>query len=147
MISFLLIVTREEFYMARGFDEARERENKLSLFGKQLVRRSKSICELCETSGEKLNIYELGKKEPEPDYERCVHICDSCVNILENLERANENELRFLNNAIWSETTIVKATAIKIIRDLNGKYPWIDDLMEMIYIDDELETLLNKISK
>ena len=133
--------------MARGFDEARERENKLSMFGKQLVRRSKSICELCGESGVKLHIYEVGKKEVEPDFDRCIHICDSCKNTIERLNKADENDLRFLNNAIWSEVPIVKATAIDIINKLNGKYSWIDDLMDMIYIDEELEEILKKIKE
>jgi len=133
--------------MARGYDEAKDRKNKVSLFGKQLVRRSKSTCELCGATGLKLNIYEVGKIEAEPDFERCIHICDNCKDTIERLDKASENDLRFLNNSIWSETPIVKATSINIINNLKGKYSWIDDLLDMVYVDEELEEILTKIKE
>ncbi len=131
--------------MARGYDEAKDRKNKVSLFGKNLSRRSKSTCELCGESGVSLNIYEVGKIEVEPDFDRCIHICNTCMDTIERLKKADENDLRFLNNAIWSEVPIVKATAIDIIKKINGRYSWIDDLLDMVYIDEELEEILNKI--
>ena len=131
--------------MARGYDEARDRKNKVSLFGKTLVRRSKSTCELCGETGQKLNIFEVGKIETEPDYDRCVHICNICMDTIERLQKANENDLRFLNHAIWSEVYIVKAMAIDIIKQIEGKYSWIDDLVDMVYMDEELEIILKKI--
>ncbi|OQY41249.1 MAG: PhnA protein [Fusobacteriia bacterium 4572_74] len=133
--------------MARGYDEAKDRKNKISLFGKTLVRRSKSTCELCGESGQKLNIFEVGKIEVEPDYDRCIHICDTCMDTIDRLKKADENDLRFLNYAIWSEVNIVKATAINLIKQIEGKYSWIDDLLDMIYMDEELAELVEKISQ
>lgn len=133
--------------MAKGFNDAKERRDKVSLFGKTLVRRSKSKCEMCGESKGKLNIYEAGKKEIEPDYEMCLHICDDCLETIERIGKANENDLRFLNRAIWSEENIVKAVAIDLIKETNGKYSWIDDLMDMVYIDEELKILCERVSK
>ncbi|MCK5779682.1 MAG: PhnA protein [Psychrilyobacter sp.] len=133
--------------MARGYDESKDRKNKISLFGKTLVRRSKSTCELCGESGQKLNIFEVGKIEVEPDYERCLHICNTCMDTIDRLKKAKENDLRFLNHAIWSEVNIVKATAIDVINQVEGKYSWIDDLLDMVYMDDELKGILDKIKK
>ncbi|MEI6856523.1 PhnA protein [Psychrilyobacter sp.] len=133
--------------MARGYDVAKGRKNKVSLFGKTLVRRSKSTCELCGETGQKLNIFEVGKIEVEPDFDRCIHICDTCMNTIDRLKKANENDLRFLNHAIWSEENIVKATAIDLIKQIEGKYSWIDDLLDMVYMDEELVELVEKISK
>ena len=133
--------------MARGYDESKDRKNKVSLFGKSLVRRSKSTCELCGETGQKLNIYEVGKIEVEPDYERCIHICDTCMDTIERIKKADENDLRFLNHAIWSEENIVKATAIDVIKQIEGKYSWIDDLLDMVYMDEELGELVEKIGK
>lgn len=131
--------------MARGLNESKDRKNKVSLFGKSLVRRSKATCELCGESDRKLNIKELGKEEAEPDYDRCIHICDSCVDLIERVNKATENDLRILNHGIWSETPIVKAASIDIINKVKGKYSWIDDMLDMIYIDEELEELVEKI--
>lgn len=133
--------------MARGYDESKDRKNKLSLFGKNLVRRSKSTCELCGETGQKLNIFEVGKIEVEPDFDRCIHICDTCMDTIERLKKADENDLRFLNHAIWSEENIVKATAIDLIKQIQGRYPWIDDLLDMVYMDEELEKIIEKIEQ
>jgi len=133
--------------MARGYDEVKDRKNKVSLFGKTLVRRSKSTCELCGETGQKLNIFEVGKIEVEPDLERCIHICDTCMDTIGRLKKANENDLRFLNHAIWSEENIVKATAIDLIKQIEGKYSWIDDLLDMVYIDEDLQKKIEKISQ
>ncbi len=131
--------------MAKGYNDAKDRKNKISLFGKSLVRRSKANCELCGEAERKLNIYELGKEEVEPDFDRCVHICDECVDLIERLNKADENKLRVLNHGIWSEVPIVKALSIDIIEKIKGKYSWIDDMLDMVYLDEETKDLLEKI--
>ena len=45
--------------MSMGFQGKFHRQNILSRFAKDLVRRSRSKCELCEKSGAKLEVYEL----------------------------------------------------------------------------------------
>lgn len=131
--------------MAKWKGISKARKNNVTEFGKELVRRSKSTCELCGESGRSLSVYEVGRTDDEADVERCIHICDQCKNTIKNLNKANENDLRFLNHAIWSEENIVKATAIDIIKQIEGKYSWIDDLLDMVYMDEELGELVEKI--
>ncbi len=133
--------------MARGFDEAKNRKNKVASYGKALVRRSKSICEFCGESNKKLNIYELGKIEAEPNIENCIHVCDSCIDLIERVEYVEENQLRVLNYGIWSEVSIVKGLAINMIYQIKGRYPWVDDMLDMVYIDEELGEILKRIKK
>jgi len=133
--------------MAKWTGISKARKNNVVEFGKEIVRRSKSTCELCGESGRSLSVYEIGKTEENADLERCVHVCDQCKSTIKKLDKASENDLRFLNHAIWSEVSAVKAAAIHIISELDDKnrYPWIEDLVEMVYIDDELKEICEKM--
>lgn len=131
--------------MAKGYDLARERENKLNLFGKNLARRAKSKCELCSCDGEKLNIHEIKPIEEEPDYERVLLLCNSCIEKLTKLDKLGENDFRFLNETIWSETPIIKALSVKIAYIIKEKYSWVEDLLDTIWIEDEVNILIDQI--
>ncbi len=132
--------------MAKGFDKDRERKEKVLYFGKDLTRRAKSSCELCEASNQKLGVYEVPPVEEEPAFEQCLFICENCRKILGRIEDAGENELRFLNSAVWSEVPIVKALAVHILEKIKDRYIWASELLETVYIDEEVEELLNKIT-
>ncbi len=131
--------------MARGYDNDRERKAKVSFFGKDLARRSKSCCELCEASGEKLEVFEVPPVPEEPDYDRCIFICSSCKSLLENIDKANENDVRFLNNSIWSEVEMVKAVSVVALRKLESKHPWALDILDTAYIDVDMEEKIDGI--
>ena len=97
--------------------------------------------------GKLISKSEIGKKDENADVERCVHVCDECKNTMKKLNKAGENDLRFLNHAIWSEENTVKAAAIHIISEIEDKnrYSWIDDLLDMVYIDDELKEICERM--
>ncbi len=132
--------------MAKGLDRSRERKDKVSSFGKDLARRSKSSCELCEAKNERLEVYEVPPTGEEPSFEKCVFICENCKKILDNLNKADENDLRFLNYAVWSEVPMVKALAIYVLNRVKGKYTWAEEILETAYIDEEVEELLKDIT-
>ena len=131
--------------MAKWTGKSKARKNNVTEFGKQLVRRSKSTCELCGESGRSLSVYEIGKTEEDADLNRCIHLCDECKTTIKKVNKANENDLRFLNHAIWSEENIVKASAIHIISEIEKRHGWIDDLLDMVYIDEELEKVIESM--
>lgn len=131
--------------MARGYDADRERKAKVSWFGKDLARRAKSKCELSEVTGEKLEIFEVPPIQEEPDFDRCILITTQCKELLENLDKADENDVRFFNNSIWSETPIIKAVSIAALRKMEKKHPWASDILDTAYIEEELEELINSI--
>jgi protein PhnA len=132
--------------MAKGLDRDRERKSKVLFFGKDLARRSKSSCELCEAKNESLEIYEVPPVGEEPQFEQCIFICEHCKKILNNLNKAGENDLRFLNSAVWSEVPTVKAVAIHTLRKIKDKYSWAEEILETVYIEEEVEELLGKIT-
>ncbi len=131
--------------MARGYDLDKERRNKVSLLGKDLARRSKSKCELCEASGVKLNIFEVKPIAEEPNIEKSVLLCESCIDTIERLSKAKQNDLRFLNASVWSEIPIVKAFSVAILKEVSKKEDWPLDILENVYLDEESEKLLDEI--
>lgn len=131
--------------MSKGYARNQERIQELNSFGKDLTRRAKSKCELCETSGVKLSIYEVPPFADEPEFERCMLICESCASALSNVKKAPIAQMRFLENAIWSEVSAVKATAIYLLRVFADKTPWAREALDNVYIDPETEELLKNI--
>ncbi|MGL4909668.1 MAG: PhnA protein [Cetobacterium sp.] len=132
--------------MAKGLDKHLERISIISGFGKNLARRSKSKCELCEATGVKLSVFEVPPSKEEPDYDRCIFLCENCIELLKNIKKSKENDFRFLSGSMWSETPIVKATAIYILNDIKDKYSWADELLENAYLEEEEKEILNTIS-
>ncbi len=126
--------------MSKGFEKNKERKDKLSMFGKDLTRRSGAKCELCEAQGVKLNIYELPPVPAEPQFERCVFLCEKCLSEVNNPEDANH--LRCLTNSIWSEVPVVVALSIRLLKKISDKHDYAKELLEQVYIDDDVKNLL-----
>jgi protein PhnA len=127
--------------MAKGFDKNLERKTELSSFGKNLVRRSGSSCELCGSSGTSLGIYEISPVPKEPDYDRCLFICDECREQLDNTAKINADHWRCLNNAVWSETAVIQALSIRMLRIIAQKHNWAEELLDQVYPDPEVEDM------
>ena len=65
--------------MAKGYDTNQARQQTLSLFGKDLARRSKSTCELSGVSGVALNIYEIPPVLDDPEFDRCLFLSEDVI--------------------------------------------------------------------
>lgn len=130
--------------MAKGLQKHQEHKNKLSLLGKDLARRSNKKCELCGSAGVSLTAVEM-TLNPEPSIENCVFICDQCNTQVFNIKQRDENYLRCLNGSVWSETLIVQATAISILKQLQTD--WTSDLLDKIYLFTELEAMISEVEK
>ena len=124
--------------MAKGYEEHQQRLGKLSMFGKDLARRSGSCCELCNTSGTKLSVFEVPPSSSEPEYERCVFLCDICRGQIENPRTMDPNHWRCLNKSIWSPVPAVQVMAIRMLETLASTEGWANDLLEQIYLDPEV---------
>ena len=124
--------------MAKGLEKHRERLRKLSLFGKDLTRRARSCCELCGQSGAKLSIYELAPVPKEPEFERCVFICESCSEQLENPKKIVPDYWRFLTETIWSEVPAVQILSARILDRLSRTETWAGDILDEAYLDEDV---------
>ena len=104
--------------MAKGYDQHIERKNKVNSFGRELTRRAKSKCELCEAIGVSLSVFEVPPVKEEPEVKRCIFIFDECNDKLERIKKAKENDFRFLSNSMWSEVDMVRALSIVLLKEM-----------------------------
>ena len=129
--------------MAKGLEKFRERRLTLSHYGKDLTRRARSRCELCQVAGVSLEVVELPPVPVEPDYERCLFLCEQCASeLLREDYTANPQRWHCLNNAVWSEVPVVQATSVRILRVLAKSEPWASELLEQVYLEPEVEALV-----
>lgn len=131
--------------MAKGYDQHIERKNKVNSFGRELTRRAKSKCELCEATGVSLSVFEVPPVKEEPEVERCIFICDECNDKLERIKKAKENDFRFLSNSMWSEVDMVRALSIVLLKEMSKKYSWAEVILDDLYIDEATEELIKTI--
>lgn len=130
--------------MSKGHSKHHERHYGLSLFGKDLVRRCGSKCELCEAHGVKLGVYEVPPIGTEPDFDHCIMICATCQGQIDKPRTIDANYWRFLATAMWSTVTPVKIMSVTMLRHLAAEHDWASDLLEQVYIDpDEDAWLVN----
>jgi protein PhnA len=112
----------------------------LSRFAKDLVRRSRSKCELCDKSGVKLDTYELLPIEEEPTVDGCIFICDGCRKQVLEPRKMIPSYWRCLNNALWSEVPAVQVMSVRILRCLaKAKHHWAEELLEHASLEPDLE--------
>ena len=126
--------------MSTGYKGKFHRQNMLSRMAKDLVRRSRSHCELCGRSGTKLEAYELPPFDEEPTVDGCIFICDGCRKQILEPRKMVPSHWRCLNHALWSETPAVQVMSVRLLRRLSGmEQRWADELLEHAYLDPELE--------
>jgi len=131
--------------MSTGYQGKFHRQNMLSRFAKDLVRRSRSHCELCDRSGIKLDIYELPPLGEEPYLDGCIFICDGCRKQIIEPKKMIPAYWRCLNNALYSEVPAVQVMSFRILRRLEkvGER-WASELLEHAYLEPEREAWANQ---
>lgn len=130
--------------MSTGFKGKFHRQNILSRFAKDLVRRSRSHCELCEKKGIKLQAYELHPLPEVPILDDCVFICEGCHKQIEVPKNMIPSYWRCLNNSVWSDVPAVQVLSVRMLRRLEKREEhWAEELLEHAYLDPELEEWAN----
>ena len=125
--------------MAKGYQANQERKAALNSFGKDLARRSKSKCEICESPGVSLSTWEVPPVPNDPDLDRCVFICDTCRGALENEKQTlAPNEWRNLANTIWSEVPAVQVCVVRLLRRLPAEAGWPQQTLDEAFLDEEI---------
>ena len=126
--------------MAKGFQEHQDRLNALSLLGKDLARRAKSKCEVCEEAGVSLKTYEVPPAPKEPELGRCVFVCAKCEEALGNEKLSLvPNEWRALESTIWSEVPAVQVCVVRLLRRLAEKEAWAAETIDNAILEPEAE--------
>ena len=107
-----------------------------------LKQRSDSKCELC-ASGNNLSVFEVPPTEAHSD--KCVLLCDTCTTEIEQTDTLNVNHWRCLNDSMWSQVPVVQVMAYRMLKRLIAAgEAWAQDLLDMLYLDDETLAWANK---
>lgn len=101
---------------------------------KELIARSESACELCQSKTE-LFSYEVSNA-PDESISAYAHLCETCIEQIDNKELTDPNHWRCLNDSMWSEVAAVQVLAYRMLDRLRAE-GWPSDLLEMLYLDDE----------
>ena len=106
----------------------------VGVLGKDLTRRSRGRCELCERRAG-VRPYELAPFPEDPDIDRTLMACERCRDWLDR-ESIVPIEARFLGTAIWSELAPVRlAAARRLLTSDDIDDPWLRDALEAADVD------------
>lgn len=131
--------------MSKGHDRHQERHHGLSLFGKDLVRRCSSHCELCDAQGVKLSIYEVPPVTSEPNFDHCIMACETCLEQVDRPKLRDANHWRCLNHSVWSTVPAVKVLAVVMLKKIAEKENWAQELLELVYLEPEESDWIEKV--
>lgn len=101
---------------------------------KELQARSGSVCELCGITDD-LGVYEVPPVAKEGS-DKCLLLCSTCSEQLENPEKVNINHWRCLNDSMWSEVPAVQVMVWRMLNRLKAE-GWPQDLLDMFYLDED----------
>ena len=131
--------------MSKGHGKHQERHHGLSLFGKDLVRRCGSKCELCEAHGVKLAVFEVLPIAAEPDFDHCIMICQTCQTQIERPKTLDAHHWRFLTSSMWSTVPAVKVMSVAMLKHLAVQHDWATELLEQVYLDAAEDAWVTKV--
>ena len=129
---------------AKGLDKHQARQSELSSFGKDLARRCKSHCELCDASGVKLRIFEVPPVPKQPEFESCIMICESCQGQIERPKSLDLNHWHCLHTSAWSEHMPVQVMAVLMLKRIQEKADWAEELLDQLYLTEETQEWIDK---
>jgi hypothetical protein len=104
----------------------------VGVLGKDLTRRSRGRCELCERR-EDVRAWEIPPFPELPDLESALMTCGRCRAWLEASAPVDVLEVRFLSGAVWSEVAPVRLAAGLLLRQVEGRGdPWIQEALDVL---------------
>jgi len=116
-----------------------ERFDQLSYFGKNLVRRCSSQCELCESAGVSLQIYELEPVPKEPEIGHCLMICETCEQNLRSVKHMQVDHWRCLSKTMWSDVVAAKVLSVVVLKYLADNHSWAQEALEIAYLEEDVQ--------
>lgn len=129
---------------AKGLDKHHARQSELSSFGKDLARRCKSHCELCDAHGVKLAIFEVPPVPKQPEFESCIFVCENCQQQIEKPKTLDINHWHCLHTSAWSEHAPVQVMAVLMLKRIQDKADWAEELLDQLYLTEEVQEWVGK---
>lgn len=120
--------------MAKGYRANKERQEAVSLFGKDIGKRAGFRCEWCG-SKEDLRLWDH-RPEREPAIETLALLCGRCRGLAEG-RKADPNELRSIRDALWSDVPAVSEGAARVLAYC--REPWAREAIEESFIDEAVK--------
>lgn len=130
--------------MAKGHDAHHQRIDTLASFGRELARRSGSKCELCRAAGVKLSVFEVPPAPEDPEAGKCLFLCGTCGEQIDNPKKFDPPHWRCLNETVWSEVPAVKVMAVRLLRRLAPGESWAGEILDEVYLDEDEEEWASK---
>ncbi len=125
--------------MARGYESHQERVRALSMLGKDLARRAKSKCEVCQAAGVPLQIHEVAPAPKEPDFDHVIMVCAACDAALSDPSSPlDPNRWRVLTETLWSDAPAVRVSVVRLLQRLAKEADWARDTLEEAYLEDDI---------
>jgi protein PhnA len=103
-------------------------------FEKELQKRSGEKCELCGSAN--ANTSYAVPSSPGNKLAHHIWLCSTCLQQMENIETADANHWRCLNDSIWSEEPAIKVVSWRMLHKLK-QLDWVPDLLDIAYLDQE----------
>ncbi len=104
--------------------------------GKDLTRRSRGRCELCEGRSS-VRPFELVPFPEEAEMDRSLMACDRCRGWLER-GKVDAIEATFLSSAVWSTEPAVQLAAMRLLLLADDpESPWLRDALDAADVDPE----------
>lgn len=100
----------------------------------QLLKRSGSKCELCESTTA-LKMYEVPPQSG-ADADTCIMLCGKCLAQVDKKEELDSNHWSCLTTSMWSEVPVVQIVSWRMLNRLRNE-SWAADNLEMMFLDDE----------
>jgi protein PhnA len=113
--------------MAKGLDRHRARRDTMGFHGKNLARRAKRKCELCEEGGE-LHTFDTDS-DVEPSLDTLVLLCNRCTGLAQG-KKEDERTLRFLETTVWAELPVIAILARQVLARVDAD--WARGTLEMV---------------
>lgn len=120
--------------MAKGYQANRERQEFIASMGKTIGKRAGFRCEWCEGTGD-LRVWDY-RPDFEPSEETLALLCSRCRELADG-KKGEENELRSIRNALWSNIPAVAEGAARVLSRF--KAPWTREAIEESFIDENVK--------
>lgn len=109
--------------------------------GKDLTRRSKGRCELCQ-GRDGVRPYELHPFPEQPSLDRALIACERCRDWLDR-SFVDPLEARFLEGVVWSEEPAVRLAAARLLLAADfADEPWVRDALDAVGFDPDRGELI-----
>lgn len=131
--------------MTASIERHKQRMTAVTLYGKDLVRRSGAHCELCDASGTPLEIYEVAPVPKSPTLDHCIFICTHCFEQIIHPEKIDSNHWHCLYTSAWSDVPAIQVVSIMQLQHLQQE-EWAAELLSNLYINEDVERWLSSLN-